>query len=146
MKLQGNEYLQLFQSPRVTNLLISTIESSRQKFVKTYIQNTVRWFFSIRLQEGMWNQSCDLSNKGYHAKNSLPKRNGKDFILLSCLKGRKRLTGNGVAFETSKSTPNDTPPPIRTHLLIFFKQFHWQRTKYSNIWAHGIHSHSNQNN
>lgn len=93
------------QSPRDANLLISTIESSRQKFVKTYIWNTVRWFFSIRLQGGMWNQSCDLNNKGYHAKNSLCKRNGKDFRLLSCLQGRKKLSGYGRGFWNLKVHP-----------------------------------------
>jgi hypothetical protein len=35
--------------------------------------------------------------------------------------GREIETG---PFETSKPTPNDTPPPTRPHLLILSKQFH----------------------
>lgn len=40
--------------------------------------------------------------------------------------GRRReliRDGNSVRFETSKSTPTDTPPLIRQHLPILPKQF-----------------------
>jgi hypothetical protein len=60
--------------------------------------------------------------------------------------GRERERGGGreregererldlvMAFETSKLTPNDTPPPTRTDLLILPQQFHQLGTKHSNI-------------
>lgn len=38
---------------------------------------------------------------------------------------------------------SDTPPPIRSYLLILPKQFHHLGTKYSNVGAYDGHFHSN---
>ena len=44
-----------------------------------------------------------------------------------------RQTDRQTAFEISKSTLSDTPPPTRPHLLILPKWFHSQAAKCSNI-------------
>lgn len=67
------------------------------------------------------------------------------FISAECLslypkvEGRE-LTGNGWAFEISKSIPSDTPPTW-AHLLILPKQSHLLRIKYLNLFYSG-HFHS----
>lgn len=43
-------------------------------------------------------------------------------------------------------TRSDTAPPTNPHHLTFPKQFHLLRTKLSNIWTIGVHSHSNHHN
>jgi hypothetical protein len=59
------------------------------------------------------------------------------------MRGREKERWEVVwSFETSKSTFGDTSP-TRLHLLILPKQFHQLWTEHSNIWASGIHSHSN---
>ena len=47
------------------------------------------------------------------------------------------------AFESSKPTPRNIHPPLRTHLLILPKQFYQLQTKHSNTWAYEDHVHSN---
>lgn len=55
--------------------------------------------------------------------------------------GGKALTDNGVDFETSEITPNDTPLPISPCLLILPRQFHQLLTKHARVFR--FHSHSN---
>ena len=46
-------------------------------------------------------------------------------------------------FETSKPTPTDIFPLVRTYLLNPPKKYHHLGASYSNTRAHGEHSHSN---
>lgn len=42
------------------------------------------------------------------------------------------------SFETFRPFSSDSPPPTRSHLLIFPKQFSWLRIKHSNKCTYGI--------
>lgn len=58
---------------------------------------------------------------------------------------QRKTLGPAWTFKTSRSTPSDTPPPTRLHLLILLilpKQFHFTVTKNSNRWAYRGQSHS----
>jgi hypothetical protein len=48
-------------------------------------------------------------------------------------RGRESTQGLVWAFETSRPSPGDTPPPMRPHLLILPKQFHQLGTKHLNM-------------
>jgi hypothetical protein len=70
--------------------------------------------------------------------NSLELTNYRQQPIGRARAGNTKLTGNGMALETSKSTPSNMSLPTRTHLLIFSKQFLQLSTKPSNGWALGI--------
>jgi hypothetical protein len=47
--------------------------------------------------------------------------------------GNRELTGNGLAFKTSKSTPTEAPPPTKSQLLTLHKQLHQLESTHSII-------------
>ena len=56
---------------------------------------------------------------------------------------QRQRQGLAWGFETPKHTSSDIPPPARTYLLVFLKQFHELGSKHSNIWAFESHFYSN---